>query len=240
MAIAFRAAGTFDKGNGAITPGLPSGHILNDILLLFVQSSNETISAPSGYAEVTTASPQGTGTAASAGSVKLAVFWKRDNGSESAPSVADTGDHTAGIILAFSGCITTGNPWDVNAGDTGASDTAVTIPAVTTTVANTMIVAAVGHAVDSTSAQGSGEANSNLTNVAERADSSTTFGTGGGFVIITGEKASIGSTGTTADTLANTSKQARITIALKPPAGGVIVASNLDGLSNFQLGNRLG
>jgi len=218
MAIEFRAAGTADKGAGALAPGLPTGHALNDILLLVVHSSNETISAPTGYAEVTSGSPQGTGTAATAGSTRLAIFWKRDNGSESGPTVADSGNHTVARIFAFSGCITSGDPWDVNTGDVlSTADTAVSIPAVTTTVANTMIVAAVAHAIDSNSAQGSSETNSNLTEVAERGDVSTNSNTGGGFVVITGKKASIGSTGATSDTLAASSKQARICIALRPP-----------------------
>jgi hypothetical protein len=66
---------------GNVTPALPT-YSENDILLLCVQSCNEAIAAPAGYSEVTN-SPQGTGTAAVAGSVRLAVFWKRASSSES-------------------------------------------------------------------------------------------------------------------------------------------------------------
>src|SRR5574337_1215041 len=80
----FRSAGNAASGTGNVTPSVPSGTTTNDILLLVVQSSNETINAPSGYTAVTNCA-QGTGTAATAGSVGINVFWKRAGASESAP-----------------------------------------------------------------------------------------------------------------------------------------------------------
>src|SRR5262245_34651088 len=62
----FAGAGAFAEGTGNITPGLPVGIQVNDILLLFVESANQTVSAPSGYAAVAD-SPQGTGTGGASG-----------------------------------------------------------------------------------------------------------------------------------------------------------------------------
>lgn len=48
--------------------------------------------------------------AAAAGSTKLSIFWKRDDGSESAPTDPGTGDHMYGVMLAIRGYPTTSDP----------------------------------------------------------------------------------------------------------------------------------
>jgi hypothetical protein len=211
----FVAAGAMAEGVGAIVPGLPLGIQANDILLLFVETANEAVTTPSGYAAVAD-SPQGTGTAGVAGSVRLSVFWKRASANETAPTVADPGDHAIGQILAFRGCIDTGNPWDVTSGDTAASSTSVSIPGDTTTVVNCLVVLAVANATDTATLQTSGYTNANLVNLTERADVNTTQGVGGGFAVATGEKAAIGAYAATTATLATASAQGRMSIALKP------------------------
>src|SRR3990167_3527026 len=146
MAVAFRAAGAVAAGVGAITPALPTGHTLNDILLLYVETSCQTPPAtwpPTGWAE-TPDSPQATpsvNAGAAAANTQLHVLWKRHDGSESAPTVGDSGNHTQGVIVAYSGCVTSGDPWDVTAGGASATnDTALTVGGDTTTVANTLVV----------------------------------------------------------------------------------------------------
>jgi hypothetical protein len=211
----FIASGTMAEGTGAIVPGLPAGIRVNDILLLFVETANEAVSTPSGWSTVAD-SPQGTGTAASTTATRLTVFWRRVVGGETAPTIADPGDHAIGQILAFRNCINTGNPWDVTSGDTAASSTSVSIPGDTTTVVNCLVVLAVANQTDSATAQTSGYTNASLANLTERTDVNTTQGNGGGFAVITGEKAAIGAYGATSATLANASVQGRISIALKP------------------------
>ena len=65
---------------GVPTATLPGTHTTNDILLLILQSSNETdVAAPAGYTRL---GPQNAiGAAATAGTTKLSIFWKRDGGS---------------------------------------------------------------------------------------------------------------------------------------------------------------
>jgi hypothetical protein len=99
--------GTFTAGAATIQPPFPASTLADDIALLVCESENQaiTLSIPQGFAEVLN-SPQGTGTAGSAGSTRLAVFWKRLVGGDTAPTVADSGDHTTGQIHVFRGCKT--------------------------------------------------------------------------------------------------------------------------------------
>lgn len=211
----FVSAGTMAEGTGAIAPGLPPGLQKDDIMLLFVETASQAVSTPSGWAIVTD-SPQETGAAGGATSTRLSVFWKRAVVAEAVPSITDPGDHAIGQILAFRGCISTGNPWDVTSGDTGASSTSVSIPGDTTTVAGCLVVLAVANQTDSATPQTSAFVNADLTNLAELTDVNTASGNGGGFAVAAGGKAAAGAYGATAATLANASVQGRMSIALKP------------------------
>lgn len=216
-----QAIGGTQAGVGAVSPAWPT-HETNDIGLLFVQTANQAVSLSDaqGFVEVPD-SPQGTGTADTAGATRLAVFWCRaTSAAMSSPTVADSGDHNIAFILTFRGCITTGNPYDVTAGDTGTSDTAVSVPGDTTTAADCLVVAACAHATDTGTAQFSGWANADLTDVAEFRDQANQAGHGGGIGVATGGKATAGAYGATTATLATASAQARLSIALKPAAGG--------------------
>lgn len=104
-------------GSGNVSPPIPSGTAANDILVLLVNTNaGGTISAPSGYSEAAS-SPQATTTTYGNG-VKLGVFWKRAGAGELAPTVSDpsTADGAIAALVAFSGCVTSGDPWDVTGG----------------------------------------------------------------------------------------------------------------------------
>ena len=216
----YQAVGTVASGTGAITPTWPT-HQAGDVALLVIESANQAISlsTPAGFVEVT-GSPQGTGTAGGTAATRLAVYWKRaTTSSESSPTVADSGDHQIARIITFRGVIGSGNPWDVTAGGVAASaSTAVSIPGATTTVANTLVVTIVANGTDTTSAQTSGWTNANLTSLTERMDNNTSSGNGGGFGVATGVKATAGAYGATTATLATSSVQGKLSIALKPAA----------------------
>lgn len=175
------------------TATLPGTHAANDILVLCLQSSNETnIAAPSGYTQL---GPQnGIGAPATAGSTKLSIFWKRDGGSESAPTLTDSGDHTYGVMFAVRGCPDTGDPFCLggqafkfSTSTTGTSDNATTV------MDNCLVVSIFAHAIDSATAQGSSPTNADLTSVTENFDGATTDGTGGGIYVMSGVKALRGS-----------------------------------------------
>jgi hypothetical protein len=215
-------SGTFTIGTGAITPPFPSGTQANDVCLLVAESENQAISLSSaqGFAELPS-SPQYAGTAATSPANRIAVFWKRLVGGDTAPTVADSGDHTSGQIHCFRGVTGVGNPWDVTVGgnDGGANDTSGVIPGSTTTVANTLVVLIQGTSYDGNStAQCSGWTNASLANLTERTDNTKNTGLGGGHCMATGEKATAGAYSDTTVTLANTTYKGAISVALKPPA----------------------
>ena len=239
----FVAAGNVANGTGAITPALPAGIAVNDILLLFIETANQAISISNqngGAWAAVANSPQGTGTAAGASATRLTVFWSRYNGTQGAPTVSDSGDHQLGRIIAVRGAITSGNPWDVTAGGVGATaSTGGAIPGATTMVDNTLVVAAIATALpDATgTANFSAWANSDLTSITELTDNTTTSGNGGGLGIAAGVKATAGTYGNTTVTLANSSVRGMMSIALTAtsPPGRASNPSPASGTTNVPL-----
>ena len=124
----FQAVGDVVASTGPLTVPWPAGHDVDDVGLLFVESANEAVSltTANGFAAVTN---QGTGTGGQATATRLSVFWCRaTSAAQAAPVVADSGTRQTAFIMTFRGCIKTGNPWDVFAGNTAASTTAGSIP----------------------------------------------------------------------------------------------------------------
>jgi type II secretory pathway pseudopilin PulG len=245
----YQAAGILVGGTGAQTVGWPT-HQSGDVALLIIETANEavTLSTSAGFVQVTN-SPQGTGTAGGTTATRLAVYWKRATTStEASPVVADSGNHQIAQIITFRGVIASGNPWDVTAGNVAATaSTSVSIPGATTTVANTLVVAIVCNGTDTAAVQNSGWTNANFS-LTERIDSGTTSGNGGGFGVATGVEATAGNYGTTTATLATSSVQGRMSIALKPSTAvtgtvsggaGYVKQSTAgsSGTSNFTLGS---
>jgi hypothetical protein len=216
----FVAKGTFTSGTAAITPGLPAGIQggvpQSDLLLLFVETANQAMAAPAGWTQVTN-SPQSTGTAAAAGGVRLTVFYKFAAASETAPTLADSGDHQTSIIMAFRGVDNT-TPFNVTAGGvTTPASTAVSCPAATTTAANCLVVNAIALDADLASTTNlSAVANTNLSSVALQHTQTVIAGAGGGLAVVTGGKAAAGSTGSTTATDTTSEVRTYLTMALNP------------------------
>ncbi len=217
----FVAAGALATGTAAITVGLPVGIATNDILLLFLETSNQaiTIANPNGgtWTEVTN-SPQGTGTAATTTAVRLTVFWSRYNGTQTDPVTSDSGNRQLARTIAVRGVVNSGNPWDITSGGVDAvANTSGVIPGATTTVADTFIVTAIGTALPDagSTVNFSSWSNGSFT-ATEQIDNTSTSGVGGGLGIATGPKAAIGAYGNTTVTLVNSSVKAMMSIALKP------------------------
>jgi len=216
----FVAAGAIAGGTGTIAPALPTGRATGDILLLFVETANQacSISNPNGgtWAEITPA--QGTGTAAGTAATRLTAFWSRYNGTQGAPTVSDSGNHTIGRMIAIRGAVASGNPWDVTAGGVEATaDTSGSIPGATTTVADTLVVTAVAASLpDATStAIFSGWANANLTSLTERTDNANKSNNGGALGVATGVKAVAGAYGNTTVTHSSAAVKGMMSIAIK-------------------------
>src|SRR5439155_1266624 len=194
-----------------------------------LETQNDAVTLGTNAANWTpvTNSPQGTGTTSTG--TRLTVFWSRATStSMGAVGVNDSGDHQIAQIITFRGVTTSGNPWDVTAGDvTPSTTTAVSIPGATTTVPNTLVVAIVSNGSDINAAQVPGSfTNSDLSSVTKRQDNQTTASGGGGFTVATGSKALAGAYGPTSATLGFSSLQGRMSIALQPPVTTIADGTN--------------
>lgn len=217
-AITYENKGSFASSTGSLTVGVPGGYQNGDVFLLFVESANQNISTPGGWTQVLN-SPQSTGTAAAAGGVRLAVFYKIVSGTQSSVSVADSGNHTTAIIANFRG-VDIDNPIHLTSGKVDSTATSsISTPSLTTTIENTMIVMTIGldkDAADTDTITTTSWTNSNLSEIAEGHDQTISGGVGGGIAFATGIKATAGAVGNTTATADSSTTHAYITIALKP------------------------
>jgi hypothetical protein len=212
-----RGVGAFQGAAGSINHTIGGATVPNvgDLILIFLESANQAFTPVSGYAAVPS-SPQGTGTAGGAGAVRLTIFYKFSDGTETTYVTGDSGNHNTVASFIIEG-VDRENPFNANAGNTAAASTALTCPAVTTTRPECLIINAVATDRDINSSNNfTGETNANLANLTERIDNSTNQQQGGGLYILTGEKGTAGSTGTTTATQAASEETARITLALAP------------------------
>jgi hypothetical protein len=215
-------SGSIASGTGDVTPGIHSSTLTNDIVLIFIETDDESATVSGGsetWVEVAD-SPQSV-----TAETRLTVFWARaSQDTPTSPTIEGTANnHTIARTASFRGVITTGDPWDVTSGGTEAvEDTTGSITGDATTVADCLVIAAMAanlpDAQDATSF--SGPANGDLTSVAELTDNCRNPGNGGCIFTISGEKASAGSYGATTLTLEDAAQKAFMTIALKPPAAG--------------------
>lgn len=213
----WQANGTPVAGNSASTPSptWPT-HQAGDIALLWLSMDGDisaALTVAAGFAAISGADQK-----AASGIPHLQLWWCRATSSSmTAPTIGDTPDDSQKYcgIITFRGCVASGDPFESVNGASATTDTAVSIPGGTTLGANRLVVAICGHSIDAATAQSSNEANASLTSVAEVLDVDTTQGSGNGIVVITGIKAAAGSFDATTCTLATTSPQALVSLALK-------------------------
>lgn len=217
----FKAAGAAVSGTGAISVAWPAGHAAGDIGLLCVNSSAQTVSTPSGWTLLRWTS---VGSAATANSAGLYVFYRvAASGAEANVSVADSGDHTLGAIITFTGAsvaklaVMASQTFD-QAGYsnrvTGTGTTTITLPEVTTAADDCLIVAVASTGQESTK---SGWSYPNVA-LTERLDGVTTSGLDGGIAAATGTLAAAGTTGTGSATQSISTSFAAATLVLWPEA----------------------
>lgn len=146
----FAGAGTLQGASsaGVITCSWPAGHQPFDIGLLFCETANTNQTTPAGWTPVANAS-QGTGSGATA--TRLQTWWARAaSDAEVAPQLTSISvDHRVGAMITIRGCITTGGPIHVSAGDVLASAAVgFTIPGGTTSIDKCLIIAAIANGID--------------------------------------------------------------------------------------------
>lgn len=205
----------FASGTGALTVAALTGTQAGDIIVLVCESANQVISPPVGYVDA--AAQIGTGTAGAAGAVRIAVFSRvLGEESDTATTVADSGDHTTAIKFLFRDTTLVGQ-FNASARYSQAATTAMVFPAVTSLIDESMILLAVAQDTDAASTATVGAVtNANLTSITERHDQTVATNTGGGVALITGLKATAGNTGTSTATGSTSVTHAYITLALSP------------------------
>lgn len=223
--------GALASGANGISPAFPGGYtpVAGDIGCTWLEcAATDTVTPPSGWALVINS------TVASGTPTKLSVIWRRIQAGDTAPAIADAGNHLVGRMMILRGCVATGNPWNVASQTTElAADTSVSIPGVTTTVANCLLSYGFSTGQDVSSTAGaSGWADASLANVTEWMDNWAIAGDGGGFAMASGEKSAAGATGAMTATLALTPNfKTLITIAWQGATGGTTFPASLGGSS---------
>lgn len=203
-APAFITKGAFDSGSAAIAPGIPGSPKVDDLLVLFVENANQATATPTGW---TAASFNGdanlaVGSAGAATGTRLDIFYRRFQTGDAAPSVADTGDHTTGIILnfRFAGIHSGGTPFEFGATSAytlnNGSTTTLTAPAYSTggPLRTVIFAVASGHDAASTSLISS-TTDGNLTGTALQHQQTVATGAGGGLALFSGTLTAAGATG---------------------------------------------
>lgn len=213
-----RGVGAFQGAAGSITHTIGGTSGISepgDLILIFLGSANQAFTPVSPYVEVPS-SPQGAGTAGAIGAVRLTIFYKFADGTETTYVTGDSGNHNCVASMVIRG-VDRAIPFNASTGNTAAAATAITCPAVTTTVPECLIINAINTDYDANStAVFSNPTNANLTNITEHIDGSTNQQNGGGLGVFTGEKGTAESTDTTAVTQIASEETARITLALAP------------------------
>ena len=213
-------------GATGIDPAWPP-HIAKDVALLIIVSDGTaiTVPTPAGFVQFPN-SPVSAGTAGLSDSVRLAVYWCRATSNAMArPHIDQAGNHIVAQIVTYRGCIETGNPFDVNpvAEVQGTSSVTVQFPSITALSVNNQLIHIVGGATDTTADQLSAwrmgtRASTGGRTITERTDSWTNVGNGGGFGLAdSGSGVLQGPTDGGYALLATASKQARLSILLRPP-----------------------
>jgi hypothetical protein len=176
------------SGTGAVTAAFPGGYtaIADDVAWTWCEcEAADTLTPPAGWAiGATQVVSSGTTT-------KLTGIYKRLIVGDTAPSIADAGDHIGARMIVVRDCRTNGSP--INITSTGTeltSDTTVSIQGLTTTRDNCLIMSAFSTGQDvALTAGATAWANASLGSVTEQMDNWVTDGLGGGFAMATGTKA---------------------------------------------------
>ena len=210
----FRSNSTFASATASLTMTLPAGYQVNDILVLIVETANNTGAGMTGipaqgqtnltnngWARVANSntsllSP----TVAASQNTKQDIWWNRATStSQTAVVLGDSGDHTLAVCAAFENCITTGDPWDgtINVTQTTATSQ-VTSGNITTSSANTLLLAVISSPRDAAAAHINASPllinTTDEVELTERFDFGTTSGNGGTIGALTFRKPSAGAT----------------------------------------------
>jgi hypothetical protein len=205
-----KSATPFEGTTGG-SPSLPVGTAAGDFLLLVTESvATEDVAVPAGYTALSDANSGGTGT-------RCEAFWKIAGAGETAPTVADPGNHLYAVVFTYRGTDLTNPIHQLGATAFAVASTAVSLPGFTTTVNDCLVVAACTGGADANTARFSAQANASLASITERHDLGTALGSGGGLSVWDGTKAVAGTVNASTATIVS-QDWAGFQFALQPPA----------------------
>lgn len=220
-------------GTGTVVAGTsvsaswPAGHAVGDLAFLTIAKNiTGTFSTPSGWTLLFTDNPSNT-----TGSVRGMVFWKLAASTSEADVSLTDGNNILGCITVYRNVDQTtpvGTPQSV----TSQSGTSLTVPAVTTTLTDSLIFVFGASERDAAGAHFSSVTNANLTDITIHANDGTTTGSGSGFMVASGAKASAGSTGTTAVVNITSSDRLAMQVVVNPMAVSGISGTTAGALSS--------
>ena len=205
---AFGAAGTYLSGTVSTSANIavPAGTAANEVVLAFIYlESSGSITPPAGFSLVDRATTS---------NHDLAVYWKRCTGTDAGTyNFTIPSTYREASAVRFTGCITSGNPYDV----VGKASATSSPGGVTTAVSNTTTVADTLQVFAGTNFNGSPW--TPPTGYTERVDAS------GDLTVATLAQASIGGSGSiTATCAVQNAANCVMLIALKPPGGATPVS----------------
>lgn len=202
-----------------------SARASGDMLYVAIASANEAIATPTGFDELSV-SPQSRGTAAAVGGIRLAVFEKESDGTETTVAIADPGNHVfaAGFVIRPA----TGQSIeiDASAGKNAAAATTHSGNAITTTAPDCLVVDIWGTDQDGLGFNYTGHTNADLASLTERIDGGTASGVGSGVAVFTGQKATAGSVAATTASSLGSAAWCAITLALKSTSPGYTLTAD--------------
>jgi hypothetical protein len=208
-----RAVGAIAAGTGTITPGMPAGVVLDDLLLMFIESQGSgTVPTISGWSNVF-------GESNLKGNTRLTVLWQVATSTAPGRTVPDTGDHQmARIIAVKAGTFDRDNPFDEGEFNTQAASKEVQVFGHTTKVDNDLIFfASAGSLPDATgTAEFSAQTNASVTSINERIDNTTAEGDGGSLMVASAILPKAGATGTMIATAATSAERANVSFSVRP------------------------
>ena len=213
--ITYAGAGTtMTAASGNVTPTLPVNWQANDIFICVVSShDNKAATMPAGWTAWEPGKANGT-------TLQFSVFWKRATSSESNPTVThSTGSYIDAVIVAYRGCITTGDPADISGPTVSTTPANVNLnfstAGITTIINNDMVVEIGSPRINTTAATYTGSPTPT-----ERVDGPTAANYHQ-LIVADFPMATAGSTLARKSTLAASAINCGKLIALKPATGNV-------------------
>jgi hypothetical protein len=216
-----RAVGGVASGNAGISPGLPAGTEVGDLLIMVAESGGASAFEPEANTPLTAAgwsSPPAPYASQKKGNTRLTILYRIATGSDPT-TTNDTGDHQVARIIGIkSETFDAAEPFNTAAVGTQAATKAVSIPGGTTTRDRCLIFAcASGNLPDATGTAEFGAAtNASLSELTERIDNTVTAGDGGAIYAVTGVKAAKGAYSATTLTAVTEAERGVISLAINP------------------------